>query len=421
MNTEVRMPQMGESIVEGTIVKWFKNVGDSVKRDEPLFEITTDKVDTEVPAPGDGYVTSILVAEGETVAVNTTVCLLGDERADPADQASGAKASTASQATRAPEPVSAGAERAAAVLDSPSRKARLRARSSPLVRRMAAEHGIDLSQVQGTGVEGRVTKQDVSKFLREQPTGAVSLPEATGRLEPMSLMRRRIAEHMVMSRKTSAHVTTVFEVDMTSVRQRKEALGPALLEKGARLTYLPFIALAVRDALGDFPILNASVEGDKIRYHDDINIGIAVALDDGLIVPVLKDIAAASLETDLETGLVTDLVKMARGIQDLAQRAREKELKPEEVQGGTFTITNPGLFGALIGTPIINQPQVAILCVGKVEKRPVVVADQSGKDTVVARTMCYLSLSYDHRVVDGKTADDFLARIKNSLETDSSD
>ena len=426
MNTEVRMPQLGESIAEGTIVKWFKSVGDFVRRDESLFEITTDKVDTEVPAPGDGYVTRIVVQEGETVPINTLVCILGDEVSEESQAAPHAgRPGSAESPEKAPvgpagsttlASAAPGGQGGATVSAVPSRAERLRIRSSPLVRRLAAESGVNLPEVAGTGADGRVTRDDLAKHLRERSVEPAPAGALAGRLEPMSPMRRRIADHMVMSRRTSAHVTTVFEVDMSHVRERKSVRAPGLLEEGTKMTFLPFIVGAVCDALKRFPVLNASVEGGSIRYHDDINMGIAVALDEGLIVPVVKSAGSLSLE------------EMARRIQDLARRARAKKLKPEEVQSGTFTITNPGVFGALTGTPIINQPQVGILCVGKIEKRPVVLSGGNGKDgevedgdTIAIRTMTYLSLSYDHRVIDGAVADQFLSDVKRTLEISSPD
>ncbi|HVR76022.1 MAG TPA: dihydrolipoamide acetyltransferase family protein [Planctomycetota bacterium] len=414
----VPMPQMGESIAEGTLVKWFKQVGDKVKRDEPLFEISTDKVDTEVPSPRDGFLLRVLVKEGETVPVRTVVCILGDKPAAgagpetnsaPGGAASEAGPPRATSGARNAPPVVAprgGRGKAAVSAEEPaaaSRGARLREKSSPLVRRLAAEHGVEITDVTGTGAEGRVTREDILNHISKR--GSKTPREAApveDRLEPMSHMRLRIAEHMVSSRKTSAHVTSVFEVDMTATRARKDSLAPTFEERHkVKLTYLPFVIRAVTTALRKFPALNASIEGKSVRYHAGIHLGVAVALDDGLIVPVIRN-------ADRQ-----DLAELARSLGDVASRARSKNLKPEDVQGGTFTITNPGVFGTLIGTPIISQPQVAILCLGAVVKRPVVLP---GTDAIAIRSMAYLSLSYDHRLVDGAMADRFLADVRFTLE-----
>ena len=399
MPIEVKMPQMGESIAEGTLVKWHKKVGDRVKRDEPLFEISTDKVDTEVPSPADGFLQRILVTEGETVPVRSVVCLLGDGEASNGEESRPA----AAPAREASAPAGTGsAPRAAArggtATASPG------PRTSPLVRRLAGEHGIDISRLAGSGEGGRVTKEDIlaaiAKKGSEAPAPAAAAPDGD-RIEPMSPMRERIAEHMITSRRTSAHVTSVFEVDMTAVRALKDARAAEAEKAGAKLTYLPFIARAVTENLRRFPALNASIEGRNIRYHGKVHLGIAVALDDGLIVPVVRDAGSRSI------------LDLARAMADLSGRARSRALKPEEVRGGTFTITNPGVFGSLIGTPIIAQPQVAILCLGAVEKRPVVLP---GTDAIAIRSMAYLSLSYDHRLIDGAVADRFMAGVKAFLE-----
>ena len=397
MPIEVKMPQMGESIAEGTLVKWHKKVGDRVKRDEPLFEISTDKVDTEVPSPADGFLQRILVTEGETVPVRSVVCLLGDSEASNGDESRPAAAKSKSPAAGSgsvPRAVPAGASAPAA--PGP--------RTSPLVRRLAGEHGIDISRLAGSGEGGRVTKEDIlaaiAKKGSEAPAPAAAAPDGD-RIEPMSPMRERIAEHMITSRRTSAHVTSVFEVDMTAVRALKDTLAAEADKAGAKLTYLPFVARSVTENLRRFPALNASIEGRNIRYHGKIHLGIAVALDEGLIVPVVRDAGSRSI------------LDLARAMADLAARARSRALKPEDVRGGTFTITNPGVFGSLIGTPIIAQPQVAILCVGAVEKRPVVLP---GTDAIAIRSMAYLSLSYDHRLIDGAVADRFMAGVKAFLE-----
>ncbi len=408
MDTEVHMPQMGESIAEGTMVRWFKEVGEFVERDELLFEISTDKVDSEIPAPAEGYLTQILVAEGETVPVDTAVCVLStDADARPSSRASG-RASTEIPRERGKQEVPDASAEADSPNPSPQRTSavasagatrgeRLRTKSSPLVRRLADEHGVDLSQLTGSGTQGRVTKEDLLSFLESRD----AFPHAE-RVETMSRMRQRIAEHMVASRRTSAHVTSVFEVDMTRVRELRAERRDRLAASGVNLTYLAFVSRAVCDALANWPTLNASIRGDKVVYHSSVNLGIAVALENGLIVPVIPE--ANSLSTEA----------LAERIQDVATRARAKELRPEEVRGGTFTITNPGVFGALIGTPIIHQPQVAILCLGKIEKRPTV---DEKTDAIVARTMAYLSLTYDHRLIDGAVADQFLAEIARVLET----
>jgi 2-oxoglutarate dehydrogenase E2 component (dihydrolipoamide succinyltransferase) len=417
MTVEVRMPQMGESIAEGTVVRWFKRPGDKVARDEPLFEISTDKVDTEVPSPEAGYVARILVAEGETVPVNTVVCHLSREAAGgaarPALERAAAPAATAPPTTVPPAaaPPPAGPRgKGAAEAPPPSGEKRLREKSSPLVRRLAAEHGIDLAALEGSGTGGRVTKDDILRRIAERGAGvgagggpgeAPRLP-LEDRVEPLSVMRRRIAEHMVMSRRTSAHVSTVFEVDMTEVRARRDALHDEYETRhGLKLTYMPFIIGAVAEGLTRHPLLNAAIEGETVRYHGRVNLGVAVALDDGLIVPVVRDAEKKSL------------LELTQAVSDLAGRARSKKLVPEEVHGGTFTITNPGVFGSLIGTPIINQPQVGILCVGAVEKRPVVLP---GTDAIAVRSMVFLSLTFDHRLIDGAVADRFMAGVKARLE-----
>jgi len=469
MPTDVVMPQMGESIAEGTIVRWIKKVGDAVERDEPLFEISTDKVDAEIPSPVAGVVTEIRAKEGETVPVNSVVAVIG-----PAEDATASiKTSPAAPpTTEAPRPNSAPANEAEAGQtlprtqpqvrrepvakpegrsgDAPFREAvasasfeeRIRQRSSPLVRKIAKEHLVDISQIQGTGIAGRVTKNDILGFIggagelappspaaagpaRPQPAARAGRPERVegkgparpapaarqtpsgqaygaglvGQVVPMSVMRKRIAEHMIASRRTSAHVHSVFEVNFGRVAQVRDAKKPEYERAGAKLTYLSFILKAVVNALRAVPVVNASVDGETIVYHQNINVGIAVALDWGLIVPVIKSADEKNL------------LGLSRAVADLAARARSKQLKPEEVTGGTFTITNPGVFGALVGMPIIHQPQVAILGVGHIEKRPVVI-----DDAIAIRPMAYLSLGYDHRIIDGAVADEFMSHVKHELE-----
>jgi 2-oxoglutarate dehydrogenase E2 component (dihydrolipoamide succinyltransferase) len=419
MPTDIIMPQMGESIAEGTVTKWFKKVGDEVERDEPLFEISTDKVDTEIPSPAAGVLSEIKVGEGETVPINTVVGVIGGEAASSAtseEPASEEPPLARTQPTlKVPEEVTAPAAVA------PPREAGEQLRSSPLVRRIAREHNVDLSRVSGTGRGGRITKQDIMSFIEgggaaapvapaapvvKAPPPAPAPPPTAGyagrvQIEPMSVMRRSIAEHMVLSRRTSAHVSTVWEVDMTRVvKVRQENRGRFEREEGVKLTYMPFFIRAVLHGLKAFPIVNASVDGTDIVYKKDLNIGVAVALDWGLIVPVLHRADEKSF------------LGLQRVVNDLATRAREKKLKPDEVQGGTFTITNPGPFGALFGTPIINQPQVAILGLGAIHKRPVVV-----NDAIAVRSMVYISLTFDHRIIDGAVADQFMAEVKERLES----
>ena len=443
MPSDIIMPQMGESITEGTITKWRVAVGDTVERDDPLFDIATDKVDTEVPAALTGRLVEILVPEGETVTVNTVVGRIAAEGEawSPAETAeSDGEPAPADTAATDDAPVEAAPETtdsASTDEEAPRKPVRRQPRSSPLVRRMAREHGVDLADVPGTGEGGRVSKQDMLAFLESRKT-APSAPEPEGvgappapaaartadefpavpapapepppaaavsldgdRSEPLTHMRRSIADHMVRSRRTSAHVTTVFEVDMSRVVAVRAANGPAFEERaGVRLTLMPFFAQAAIDALGEFPVLNASLGEDHVVYHRNVNLGVAVALPDGLIVPVLQRADERNF------------MGLARGITDLAARARAGALTPEEVQGGTFTITNPGPFGALFGTPIIAQPQVGILGVGGVHKRPVVVDG----DAIAVRSMVFLALSFDHRLIDGAVADQFMAAVKSRLE-----
>ena len=491
MSTEVVMPQMGESIAEGTITKWLKQVGDRVERDEPLFEISTDKVDAEIPSPAAGTLTEIRFKEGETVEINTTVAVLDGGAAAPAKAETAAEAAPtvaahaeqpqakpaaivpppqveASAATgaevqsadksataTAPRPAEkpyeppairkvseAGAPSSPTAKGAPASASTgngrsaaqtaeelRRTKSSPLVRKIAQEHGVDIAGLEGTGLSGRVTKNDILSYIesgssapgitaagtqtRSAPSGATQAapapaplkPAEGDRVEQMTVMRKKIAEHMVQSRRTSAHVTTVYEIDMTRIAKLREQNKDSFAERtGTKLSYMPFIFQAVNNALRKFPIFNAQVSGDQIIYKRDINLGMAVALDWGLIVPVIKRADDLSI-----SGL-------ARTANDLAERARTKQLKPDEVGGGTFTITNPGVFGGLFGTPIINQPQLAILGVGKIEKRPKVLTTPDGEDYIAIRWLAYFALSFDHRVIDGSDAERFLAYLKEQLE-----
>jgi pyruvate dehydrogenase E2 component (dihydrolipoamide acetyltransferase) len=435
------MPQMGESIAEGTLSKWLKKVGDEVKRDEPIFEISTDKVDAEIPAPSAGVLAEILVKEGETVAVQTVVARLETEKGaaigtSAPPTTSGVVASSAPKpATSTPQrevtpataqprqPSPAPAIAASHTGNGNSFEDRVRTKSSPLVRKIAAEHGVNISSLQGSGVAGRVTKRDILGFIESGAPATSPLPASRYPLpgghalpipqswpgdvvEPMSKMRALISDHMVASRHTSAHVTSFIEIDFTRVariRAKKRAEFEAAT--GQKLTYMPFIIKAVTQGIQAFPIMNSSVAGTNVIYRKQINIGIAVALDWGLIVPVIKR------ADDLSLSGIT------RALNDLAARARAKKLSPEEVQEGTFTITNPGVFGSLMGTPIINQPQVAILGVGAIEKRPKVLPGTDGEDTIAIRTCAYFSISFDHRVIDGAVADQFLAFVKKTIES----
>ena len=452
------MPQMGESIFEGTLTKWLKKPGDKVQRDEPLFEISTDKVDAEIPAPASGVLKEVKVQEGATVQVNTVVGVIDGDGA-------GAAASAAAPAKPAPpEPAKSTGARSAASTDGPSRPAQAaqpaapegdetetesapaasaqpsskvteisqregdRVRSSPLVRKIAKDNNVDLGNVPGTGMGGRITKEDILGFIEKYPAGAsqaatptqrAAVPSASqaaavpaplpapvpGELVPMSKMRSIIAKRMIESKHTSAHVHTVFKVDMTrivKIRERERAKFEA--RNGVKLTYMPFIARAVIAGIKQMPIINSSVEGDGIRYHKNVNIGIAVALDWGLIVPVVKQAEERSF------------VGLQRAINDLAERARAKKLQPDEVAGGTFTITNPGIFGPQFGTPIIMQPQVAILGMGGLFKEPIVITDKDGNDLIAIRSIIRLTLGYDHRIVDGADADKFMVAVRNYLE-----
>jgi 2-oxoglutarate dehydrogenase E2 component (dihydrolipoamide succinyltransferase) len=426
--TDVVMPQMGESIVEGTVTRWLKKKGDRVERDEPLFEISTDKVDTEIPSPAAGVLAEILVEEGQTVPINTVVARIdetGDGRAAVEEKPAGAPSPAPGvevPPAAAPPPAAPSPQPAAEAAP----EAEVPGPISPLVRRMVREHGIDLREVKGTGAGGRITKQDVEAYLAARaaqtappapepapvpppvmPPPAVEIPpppraeRPKARVEPMSIMRQKIAEHMVLSKRTSPHVTTVHKVDMTRVARIRERYKAEVQSRyGYSLTYLPFITRAAAEALRAFPIVNASIEGTNIIYHNEINIGIAVALDNGLIVPVIRNADEMNV------------LGLQRAIVDLATRARSRQLKPEEVHGGTFSITNFGSFGSLFGTPIINQPQVAILGVGAVEKAPVVVEE----DAIAIRYISLMGLTFDHRLIDGAVADQFMQKLKGILE-----
>lgn len=407
MPANVIMPQMGESIFEGTITKWLKKVGEPVRRDEPLFEISTDKVDSEIPAPASGILSEIRVKEGETVQINTVVAVIAEEGATripaPAPQAEVAVPPSSQAVASAAEPVE----------ESPEPRG---VRSSPLVKRIAREEAVDLTQLEGTGLGGRITKKDILSHLSSrqqtlevsrpasklQPAGAELVRPLSDSSEvvPMSAMRKSIAEHMLASRRTSAHVTTVFEVDMTRIVNIKNQHAQEFQQReGSKLSFMPFFIKTVAGALKEFPVVNASVAETNILYKKDINIGVAVALDWGLIVPVIKNADEKSF------------LGIAKAASNLAERARQKKLTPEDVQGGTFTITNPGVFGSLFGTPIINQPQVAILCIGVIAKRPVVI-----NDAIAIRSMAYLTLTFDHRLIDGAVADQFMSSVKTNLE-----
>ena len=469
---DVIMPQMGESIAEGTLTKWLKSEGDMVERDEDLFEISTDKVDADIPSPVAGKLVEILVEEGSTVEVNTVVARIetdadaaGDAEAEPEaePEAEAAEDEAAEPPAETEEEVAEGAaaetpvEAPAAEPDDDTgpetREERIRTRSTPVVRKIAAEHGVDISKLEGSGISGRVTRDDIMAHIEsgaaeeeaeakkaasdrapaEKPAAAKpasakpgapgtmqvpihgatldikipSVPVREGdRVEDMNRVRLRTMEHMLMSKRISAHVTSVNEIDFERVVKLRRKLKGQFESEGVKLTYGPFIMKAVVEALREYPILNASVDGTRIVYHKDINIGIAVALDDGkaLIVPVLKDADELSLK-----GLAT-------GANELAEKARTKSLDFDDIQGGTFTITNVGVFGNLFGTPIVNQPQVAILGTGVIEKRPVVLQDDVGNDVIGIRHMAYFGLSYDHRVVDGAMAAFFLNKVKDVIE-----
>jgi pyruvate dehydrogenase E2 component (dihydrolipoamide acetyltransferase) len=447
MATDVVMPQMGESIFEGTITKWLKKPGDKVERDEPLFEISTDKVDAEIPSPSAGVLKEIKVNEGQTVPIQTVVAVIdgaGSAAAAPAPQSAAAPAPPPAARPAAPPPAAAAPTQAAPPAVPAPQRSGERIHSSPLVRRMAAERGIDLTTVPGTGAGGRISKQDIEAVIaaggvptaapppsapsaapaRPAPpaTSAVPAPHAVSggqihvafesavprekiyfgnyQVEPMSNMRQRIAEHMVASKRVSPHVYSVDEIDMTKVASlRAKAKDEFEQRYETKLTFMPFFVKAAVAGLRAFPTMNASLDGTNVVLHKEINIGIAVALDWGLIVPVVKGADEKNV------------LGIQRTLNDLAERARSKKLKPEEVQEGTFSITNPGVFGGLFGLPVISQPNVGILGLGMIEKRPVVI-----NDSIAIRSMCYVTLSYDHRVVDGAVAHQFLHKVKETLE-----
>ncbi len=464
MAVDVIMPQMGESIFEGTITRWLKKPGDRVERDEPLFEISTDKVDAEIPAPSAGVLKEIKVNEGQTVPIQTVVAVIDAAGAQaatspapaaaapapaaPAPKAAAASAAPPASATPPPAPAPAApAPRATAPAAAPAAPAApalggngQKIRSSPLVRKLAKEHNVDLAAVEGSGAGGRISKRDIlaaagsgaarpasaaasaAPAAAAAPAATSAPPPATGgaqahpalenavpreriyfgsyEAQPMSVMRQRIAEHMVASKRVSPHVYSIDEADMTKIAKIRERSKAAFEEKYAtKLTFMPFFVRACVEALRAFPVVNASADGATVVLHREINVGIAVALDWGLIVPVIKNAEEKNF------------LGLARGINDLAERARSKKLKPEEVQEGTFSITNPGVYGGLMGLPVINQPNVAILGIGAIQKRPVVI-----DDAIAIRSMVYLTLSYDHRVVDGAVAHQFMGKVKEYLE-----
>ena len=438
MRTEVVMPQMGESVTEGTVTQWLKEPGDYVERDEPLFEITTDKVDAEVPSPRAGVLVEQLVEVGATVEINTVVAIL-DSVAKPGEVLAAKESKQAKTESAAPVEVTevtapvevmppvramAGASLTAELDGDLSREELRRTRSTPLVRRIAAEHGIeDLSPIPGTGLSGRVTKEDILAFIEKGADQraaahaaapiAGSAPAARGvqappislgdrdRIEPLGPQRMAIAEHMIRSRATSAHAHTIHEIDFSQVVAARERLKGEYAERGAKLTYTAFMVKAFADALRAFPVVNASIGGDQLVYRGDINIGVAVALENSLIVPVVRNVDELSL------------LGISRAIEDLATRARTKRLKPQEVQGGTFTLSNHGIFGPEFGVPVINQPQTAIVSTGAIKKR--VVADQN-TGAILVRPTAIFCMSFDHRSIDGATADKFLAHIRQRLE-----
>src|SRR5436189_685823 len=430
MPTDIVMPQMGESIVEGTITKWLKKPGDKVQRDEPLFEISTDKVDAEIPAPASGVLQDIKVSEGTTVQVNTVVGTIATD----GESAAAASKPVAAAPQPAPTPAEkkppappkvapSQAEQQPVPAPAPAHEEEDHARSSPLVRKIAREHNVNLSQVSGTGLGGRITKQDIMAFLERteataapgasapaparapQPPAPAAPAPIPGDLVPATQMRKIIAQRMIESRRTSAHVHSMFEVDLTRIVNLRNKLKAGFEQRhGARLTFMPFRVRAAIVALQQCPIVNASMEGESIRYHRHVNMGIAVALDWGLIVPVLKN------ADDL------NFLGLQRGITDLGERARSKKLKPDEVEGSTFTITNPGQFGAVFGLPIINQPNSAIRGVGGIAKVPLVVTDADGNDSIAIRSLVHLTLGYDPRLIDGAVADQFMALVKKTLE-----
>ncbi len=435
--SDVMMPQMGESIVEGTITKWMKKVGDQVQRDEPLFEISTDKVDSEVPSPVAGVLEEILVQEGETVEINTLVARVGDgsgagkksaktevkkdEAKETKTEAAPAKKAEAEEEEEQPSAAPRAKEEDSAEPTSSGENGRVR--SSPLVRRLAKEHSVDLSAVKGTGQGGRISRKDIEAYLkdREERPGGMEAP-AAGKVsgdmlmafrpapearfgdftvEPLSTMRRKIAEHMVLTKRFAAHVSTVHQIDCTAIaRERGRVKDKFLEQNGVKLTFMPFFLRASAAALKEFPTVNASLDGSDVIYHRDINVGVAVALDWGLIVPVIRKVDEKSV------------LGLQRAVNDLADRARKKQLKPDEIQQGTFSISNYGGYGSLFATPAINQPQVSILGLGAIHKAPVVI-----DDAIAIRSISYVTLTFDHRLIDGAVADQFMTRIKEVIES----
>lgn len=440
MATEVLMPQMGESIAEGTITRWLVKVGDTVERDQPLLEISTDKVDAEIPSPASGVLLEVRFEEGSTVQVNEVVAMIGARGEKPSGKPKAAateqkaeeeeqEAEPAMSPPVADDGVAAEEAGEEGGSDTPTAEAeRIRQFSSPVVRKIAQEEGVDISQIEGSGVHGRVTKKDIEAFLESRDAGgeptataarvATTVPQREGsgffvpayrdgedvEIVPMSKIRQITAAHMRYSKDTSAHVTTVFHMDMSRVHKVRNRAKRGFQEAhGTKLTYMPFIFKAVAGALKAVPKMNAAIDGTNIVFKRGIHLGMAVAMERGLIVPVLKNADQLSL------------VGLAKTANDLAERARSKKLRPDEVEGGTFTITNPGVFGTLFGTPIINQPQVGILGLGTIEKRPVVETNANGDDAIVIKTMSYFAISYDHRLVDGADADEFMNHIKKTL------
>ena len=429
--SDVLMPQMGESIVEGTITKWMKQVGDSIERDEPLFEISTDKVDSEVPSPVGGVLEKIFVQEGETVEINTLVARIGDGSGSGGDEPA---AEPAPEPAAAPQPAakeSSAPVAAAAVAKAPEQarqpavngkaaESGERVRSSPLVRRLAKEQNIDLSRVSGTGQGGRVSKKDIEAYLKSgagAPAAASAPASASGEtlgtfrpapaarfgnhsVEPLPTMRKKIAEHMALTMRLAPHVSTIHQIDCTAIAKVRAAAKEKFLEQnGTKLTFMPFFLRASAAALKEFPEINAALDGDQVVFHKDINIGMAVAIEGGLIVPVIRAVDEKSI------------LGLQKSVNDLAGRARDKKLKPDEVTQGTFSISNYGSYGSLFAMPAINQPQSAILGLGAIQKTPVVVHDAIG-----IRSICYATLTFDHRIIDGALADQFMTHLKGVIE-----
>ena len=438
MATEIMMPQMGESIAEGTVTKWLVEVGDTVEKDDPIMEISTDKVDAEIPSPAAGILLEKRVNEGDTVPVNQVVAMIGEAGESAGTPPAAAPVAEvmevpeASSSTQAPSSSETVVE-----IETGSLEERVRRYSSPLVRSIAAREGVDLQAVEGTGIHGRVTKGDILGYLENRKAQGASVDAPTAltapapaapmpaprpvvesgffvpaftegervEVEPMSKIRQITAAHMVYSRRTSAHVSTVFHFDFTKVAKiRGKAKDGFFREYGTKLTYMPFIFKAICSALRKFPKVNASIDGTNIILKKDVNLGMAVAMDRGLMVPVIRNADHLSL------------AGLAKAANDLADRARTKKISPDDLRGGTFTVTNPGVFGSLFGTPIINQPQVAIMGLGTIEKRPVVISDSEGNDWIGIKTMSYISLTYDHRLVDGADAEHFMNHVKDIVE-----